>query len=65
MADPALSVDEQTLLGHYRRLKKHHRQARLEIFIGHKHHKRVIEFRPTPYIEVELEQLESVFDAID
>lgn len=65
VAGPALSLDEEALLGHYRRLKKHHRQAKLEVFIGFKAHRRVIEIRPAPYIHVEVDQLESVFDAID
>ena len=60
-----LSPDEETLLGHYRRLKQHHRDWRIEVFGSFKAGRRVVEIRPAPYYRMELDQLERVFDAID
>lgn len=62
---PPLSHDEDDLLGHYRRLRKHHRDFKLEVYGTFKAGRRQVQFRPTPYITVQVDELEAVFDAVD
>lgn len=61
----SLTQDEDTLLGHYRRLKKHSHDFRLEVFGSFRSGRRVVDIRPTAYHRLELDTLETVFDAVD
>ena len=60
-----LTNDEERLLGHYRRLKKHHRDFRIEVLGCFKSGRRSVEIRPTAYERLEIDELEAVFEALD
>jgi hypothetical protein len=60
-----LSPDEEVLLGHYRRLKKTAHDFKLEIYGSFKQGRRQVQLRPTAYIPLTIDHLETVFDAID
>ena len=64
-SQPTLTPDEEALLGHYRRLKKHHRDFKLELFGSFKAGRRQVQVRPIPYLALPIDDLESVFEAID
>jgi hypothetical protein len=63
--EPPLSPDEETLLGHYRRLKHTAHDFKLEVFGSFKQGRRHCPLRPTAYIPLPIDHLETVFDAID
>ena len=63
---PALSPDEEVLLGHYRRLKRDAHDFRMEVFGGFKAKVRTVEIRPAAYVRLMVPSMtEAVFEAVD
>ena len=64
-SQPSLTLAEEKLLGHLRRLCKQARDFKIEVYGSFKSGHRIIELRPMPYERYDLDQLEQVFDAVD
>ena len=65
-AGPALTHDEDFLLGQYRRLKATAHDFRIEVFGGFKHKERTVEIRPAAYYRLTVPMMsEAAFEAVD
>ena len=63
---PALSPDEEVLLGHYRRLKREAHDFRIEVYGGFKAKVRTVEIRQAAYVRLAVPTMsEAAFDALD
>ena len=60
-----ITLVEEKLLGHLRRLSKLSRDFKIEVYGSFKAGHRVVEIRPTAYERYDEELLEKVFEAVD
>ena len=64
-AHTTLTAHEERLIGHLRRLSKHHKEFKIEVYGSFKQGRRQIQIRPCAYETHEIEDLQTVFDALD